>query len=108
MVENLVEKELERLDIVADIFKVLADETRLKVAYMLLKHGELCVCDTAELIGASTATTSHHLRLLQSKGLTKKRREGKHIMYSLDDHHVSGLIQLALEHSKELICDGED
>lgn len=91
-----------------EIFKALADETRLKVAYALYKEKELCVCDAANVIGASVATTSHHLRLLQTMGLAKKRKEGKQVLYSLDDDHVSGLIELAFEHSKELLDHGRE
>lgn len=91
-----------------DIFKALADETRLKVIYALYKEQELSVGDTANIIGASVATTSHHLRLLQTMKLAKKRKEGKQVLYSLDDDHVAGLIQLALDHSKELLTYGKE
>ena len=46
----------------AQVFKVLADPTRLKVAYALCDEDELCVCDVANIIGSTMATASHHLR----------------------------------------------
>lgn len=90
----------------SQIFKILADDTRLKIAYALTKEKELCVCDIANVIGASTATASHHLRTLKKQGLAQYRKEGKLAFYRLDDHHVKALIQMAFEHQKEGKADG--
>lgn len=84
------------------ILKSLADETRMKIAYILCQEEELCVCDVANIIGSTTATASHHLRLLRNMGLAKYRKEGKLVFYSLDDDHVKQLIIIAHEHSKEM------
>ncbi|MDQ0273399.1 ArsR/SmtB family transcription factor [Cytobacillus purgationiresistens] len=83
------------------LFKALSDATRIKIAYALTIEDELCVCDVANIIGSSTATASHHLRLLRSIGLAKFRKEGKLAFYSLDDDHVKQLIQVAYAHHKE-------
>ncbi|WP_026692584.1 ArsR/SmtB family transcription factor [Peribacillus kribbensis] len=87
---------------VTSIFKALADETRLKIAYALTLEDELCVCDVANIVGASTATASHHLRLLHNLGLAKYQKRGKLVYYSLDDDHVIQLVQLAFTHSMEV------
>ncbi|MBM7655424.1 ArsR/SmtB family transcription factor [Neobacillus cucumis] len=87
---------------VSQIFKVLSDDTRIKIAYALTIEDELCVCDVANIVGSTTATASHHLRLLRNLGLAKYRKEGKLVYYSLDDDHVRQLIQIALEHHKEV------
>lgn len=84
----------------AMLFKALADETRVKIALALTRE-ELCVCDVAHLTGTSVATASHHLRLLRNMGLTKHRKEGKLVFYSLDDHHVGTILEQALVHFKE-------
>lgn len=86
---------------VAQIFKALADETRLKIAYALTIEEELCVCDVSEVIGSSTATASHHLRFLRELSLAKSRRKGKLVYYSLADHHVNELVKIAYEHAIE-------
>ncbi|MDQ0162931.1 ArsR/SmtB family transcription factor [Bacillus alveayuensis] len=91
---------------VAKIFKALADETRVKIAYALVVEEELCVCDIANIVGSSIATASHHLRLLRNLGLAKYRKDGKLVYYSLDDDHVSQIIQLAYMHHKELTSRG--
>jgi DNA-binding transcriptional ArsR family regulator len=83
------------------ILKSLADETRMKIAYILCQEKELCVCDVANIIGSTMATASHHLRFLKNKGLAKYRKEGKLVFYSLDDEHVKQLVIIAHEHGKE-------
>ena len=87
---------------VSKVFRALSDPTRLKISYALYKGEELCVCDVAEIVGATNATASHHLRLLRDLGLAKYRKEGKLVYYSLDDDHVKQLIEIAYEHQKEV------
>ncbi|WP_277601285.1 ArsR/SmtB family transcription factor [Brevibacillus marinus] len=87
----------------AQVFKVLADHTRLKVAYALCKEEELCVCDVAHIIGSTIATASHHLRLLRNMGFAKYRKEGKLVFYSLKDDHLKQLVALAIEHQREVV-----
>lgn len=87
---------------VAQIFKALADDTRVRIASALTIEEELCVCDVANVVGCTTATASHHLRLLRNLGLAKYRKQGKLVYYSLDDEHVKQLIEIALAHQKEV------
>ena len=85
---------------ISEIFKVLSDETRTKIVYLLADR-ELCVCDMADILGMSLPAVSHHLRLLRAMRLVKYRREGKQAFYSLDDEHIVGLIEVAKTHYKE-------
>lgn len=84
------------------IFKVLADETRMKIAFALCMEDELCVCDVAHIIGSTLATASHHLRMLRQLGLAKFRKEGKLVFYSLEDDHIRDILLLSSTHSEEL------
>lgn len=84
-----------------EIFKALADETRLKIAYALTITEEMCVCDLAAVIGASNATASHHLRYLRDKSLAKSEKKGKMVYYTLADDHIHDLVKIAYEHSIE-------
>ncbi|WP_226577983.1 ArsR/SmtB family transcription factor [Halobacillus litoralis] len=102
--EELVERmqpKMEQIEGVELIFKALSDATRMKIAYALTLEKELCVCDVANIIGSTTATASHHLRLLRNMKLAKYRKEGKLVFYSLADDHVHQLVSIALLHSKE-------
>ncbi|WP_237458249.1 ArsR/SmtB family transcription factor [Pontibacillus yanchengensis] len=96
-----VQPEIEKVEGVELIFKALSDATRMKIAYALSIEKELCVCDVANIIGSTTATASHHLRLLRNMKLAKYRKEGKLVFYSLADDHVHQLVSIALVHSKE-------
>lgn len=93
----------ERLPEVAglsELFRVLADETRTKILYLLAAE-ELCVHDLAQILDLTLPTVSHHLRLMRLMRLVKSRRDGKHVYYSLSDDHVLQLIQTAQEHYQE-------
>jgi ArsR family transcriptional regulator, lead/cadmium/zinc/bismuth-responsive transcriptional repressor len=87
------------LDVVglSELYKVLADETRVKILYLLSKQ-ELCVCDLAFLLDTTLPAVSHHLRLLKALRLVASRRDGKMVFYRLDDDHVLSLIEQAREH----------
>ncbi|WP_170007204.1 ArsR/SmtB family transcription factor [Bacillus fonticola] len=87
---------------IAQWFKILGDETRLKIAYSLAEAKELCVCDVAYATGCSIATASHHLRTLKKAGLAKYRKEGKRAFYSLDDAHVTIILELSKTHAQHV------
>ncbi|WP_070119366.1 ArsR/SmtB family transcription factor [Bacillus marinisedimentorum] len=101
---NRIQGDLRNANItgVARLFKALADENRAKIAYALCRNDELCVCDVANIIGATVATASHHLRTLHKQGIVKYRKEGKLAFYSLDDEHIRQLMLIALEHKEEV------
>lgn len=69
-------------DLVA-LFKLLADETRLRVLFLLRQREELNVRTLCKLLGQSQPAVSHHLALLRAAGLIKMRRDGKHNFYRL-------------------------
>lgn len=96
-----IKQQIEEVNGVELLFKALADSTRLKIAYALTLEKELCVCDVANIIGSSTATASHHLRLLRNMGLAKFRKQGKLAFYSLADEHVHQLVSIAMIHTNE-------
>src|SRR5690625_1537894 len=96
-----IKPKMSDIDDVELIFKALADKTRLKITYALTLAKELCVHDVANIIGSTTATASHHLRLLKHMKLAKDRKEGKLVFYSLDDDHVRQLVYIAMIHAKE-------
>ena len=82
---------------ISDFFKVLGDETRMKIIYAL-SHEELCVTDLAAALEMTQSAVSQQLKLLRMANQVKSRREGKSIFYSLDDQHVLDILQEALTH----------
>src|SRR4029453_6834792 len=85
---------------VSDVFKLLGDPTRVRLVDALTQ-GERCVCDLATLVGLSESAVSHQLRLLRAARLVRVRRAGRLAFYSLDDHHVAGLVHDTRKHVEE-------
>jgi len=81
----------------AETFKALSDPTRVRILSALL-HGELCVYELADTVGASQSAVSHQLRTLREMRLVRFRREGRHVFYALDDDHIYGLFREGLDH----------
>ncbi len=84
----------------AQLFKVLGDHTRIRILNALYQS-ELCVCDLTSILGMNQSAVSHQLRVLRDAKIVKSVKMGKKVLYSLDDSHVSGLIQLGSEHVVE-------
>lgn len=68
---------------VAQLFKVLADEARLKMLWLLFNNEELCVCDIMETLGITQSKASRHLATLRHAGLVTDRKVGAWSYYSL-------------------------
>ncbi|MBM3163407.1 MAG: helix-turn-helix transcriptional regulator [Chlorobi bacterium] len=88
-------------DELAQLFKVLGDNTRIRILDALYRS-ELCVCDITALLGMNQSAVSHQLRVLRDARIVKSRKQGKNVLYSLDDEHVSGLVRMGSEHVREL------
>lgn len=88
------------LDRMAQTFKLLGDPTRLKIV-MALRDVELCVCDIAAYLCLSESAVSHQLRRLKDLALVKNRREGQILYYTLNDDHVSALLDMSRQHIHE-------
>jgi len=76
-----------------DVFKLLADKSRLKIVLALAQDGELHVSALCELLGQSQPAVSHHLTLMRMVGLVGYRRDGKHNFYHLASGHVRDLFE---------------
>jgi len=71
-----------------EVFKALADETRLRIL-SLLSHGEMCVRDLDAVLNAGQSKVSRHLDYLKKTALVTGRRAGTRIFYRLDLEHDS-------------------
>lgn len=86
------------VDMLADVFTLLGEPSRLRLLTGLLISEELCVSDLAIISGLSESATSHALRLLRAHHVVRARRVGRHVHYSLRDGHVRMLLSTALDH----------
>ncbi len=101
---NKVKKIMPEDDVIydlAELFKVFADSTRMKIIYALMEN-DLCVCDIAAIVGTTQSAISHQLRILKQSKLVKYRKDGKVVYYSLDDDHIAQIVKKGREHIEEL------
>ena len=77
---------------ISKLFKVISDPTRLSVLFLLQKKE----CSVGNI------AISHQLKTLKDARLVKSRREGKSMLYSLDDLHVFSILEQVLTHVNEL------
>lgn len=80
----------------ASVFKVLANDTRLRLLHALVRADELCVTDLAASIGMKPQAVSNQLQRLSDLGIVATRREGISIHYRLVDVCVRSLLDQGL------------
>jgi len=81
-----------------ELFKGLADPTRLRIVVLLLER-ELCVCDLMAVLRLPQSTVSRHMAQLKNAGLVLDRRDGKWVHYRLEKNpSVSELRKLLKRH----------
>lgn len=105
-VSDNLQKELtniEKFQLIADVFKQLGDTTRIRL-FWLLCHCEECVINISAMMEMSSPAISHHLRLLRSSGLIVSRREGKEVYYHAADTEQSQLLHKIIEQVIEVTC----
>lgn len=71
------------MDKLLNYFKLLSDETRLRIM-VLLFHNEFCVCQITGITGISQPNVSKHLARLRDMGIVKDERKEQYIFYSLN------------------------
>lgn len=85
---------------VTKLFKAVADQTRLKIIY-LLKDSELSVTKIVEALKMTQSAISHQLRILRDVNLVVNSKKGKEVYYKLADDHVYTIINQAVDHVME-------
>ena len=90
----------EELYDLAELFKVFGDSTRIRILFQLFDK-ELSVGELADLLTMNQSAVSHQLKVLKQAKLVKNRRDGKSIIYSLDDEHVRTIIAMGIDHIEE-------
>lgn len=97
---------LETISEISILFKILGDPTRVKIVWAL-EQQELCVCDIAATLNMTKSAISHQLALLRKHHIVKPRRDGKQVFYSLDDEHITLMIEMANTHVSHSHCSNE-
>jgi len=84
----------------ANLYKMFADNTRLKILWALSQE-RMCVCDLAALLGKTKSAVSHQLKSLRLANLVRFDKQGKNVYYSLVDCHVRDMLKDGFAHSAE-------
>lgn len=79
-----------------DLFKILANDTRLRLLQELARVEEICVCDLANSVDMSPQAISNQLQRLLDRGIVATRRSGNMIYYRVIDTCIVDLLQKAL------------
>ncbi len=75
-----------------DLFKVLANDTRLRLLHAVARASELCVSDLAATVGMRPQAVSNQLQRLVDRGILGARRNGHNVYYRIIDPCVPTLL----------------
>ena len=101
IVKKNIYKELDIFKM-TEIYKSLADTTRMKIVSALYVH-EMCVCDICVLLNMTKSAISHQLRYLKDTNIVICKKIGKEVFYSLKDEHIKSIYELTMYHIKERV-----
>ncbi len=88
----------EHVTVMADLFNMLSDPTRLRLLMQLRAHDEACVTDLASWTNINESAVSHALRLLRANGIVESERRGRWIFYTLADEHARVVLDATTTH----------
>ena len=89
----------EQVELAVDMFRMLADGTRVRILWALIGR-ELSVNELAAEVGKLPAAVSQHLAKLRMTRLVRTRREGTQIFYRLENEHIARLVTDALHNAE--------
>jgi ArsR family transcriptional regulator, lead/cadmium/zinc/bismuth-responsive transcriptional repressor len=97
-----------RLDSLSSLMSAAGNETRIRILYLLWRHGEIRVNDLAEVLGVSTPAVSQQLKKLRRHRLVNSRRDAQAVFYSLqtDVSFVRRLIDLFERYGRNGVAGG--
>ena len=98
------------IDELEEVFKALADKTRLRIL-ALLGNNEVCVCHIHDTLKVPQPTASRHLAYLRKSGLVETRRDGVWMHYQLSralSPAVQRIIEVAIDALQQLPTTAQD
>lgn len=85
----------EQVDLAVEVFRMLADPTRVRLLW-LLSEGELAVGELADRLARNASSVSQHLAKLRMARLVRTRRDGTTVFYRVENDHIARLVRDAL------------
>lgn len=92
---------------VSDLFKMLGDETRLRI-FWILCHSEECVVNLAAIMNMSSPAVAHHLKKLKEERLITSRKDGREVHYKAAVTGEAKALHEMIEYIMELTCPKND
>jgi DNA-binding transcriptional ArsR family regulator len=86
------------------LFKVLANDTRVRMLHHIVRSGEATVTDIAKTLGMKPQAVSNQLMRLSDTRIVSSRRGGNNVYYRVMNGCVSPLLDLALCLMEEDCC----
>jgi ArsR family transcriptional regulator, zinc-responsive transcriptional repressor len=89
----------EQVDLAVEVFRMLADPTRVRILWVLLDQ-ERSVNEISEILGKPQSAVSQHLAKLRLARLVLPRRQGVQVFYQVANDHVRQLVADAVHHAE--------
>ena len=89
----------EQVDLAVEVFRMLADPTRVRILWVLLDQ-ERSVNEISEVLGKPQSAVSQHLAKLRLARLVLPRRQGVQVFYQVANDHVRQLVADAVHHAE--------
>lgn|SRR5690625_5240143 len=83
---------IEQASDLENVFKVLANDTRLRILHALVRSDEMCVTDIADEVEMKTQAVSNQLQRLLDQNIIASRREGNNVYYKVVDPCIVRLL----------------
>lgn len=87
---------------ISQFFKLLGNPKRLQLLYLLIQKS-MTVTEISKQMNWEQSGVSHQLQLLRQYNLVQQRRNGKEMIYHLDDPQVMTLIADVISHAEQIV-----
>lgn len=91
-----IKQKKEKLKQASDFLRVISEENRLNIL-RILKKEEQCVCSIWQYLDLPQNLVSHHLKVLKDFGLLDSRKDGKQVIYSLNEKNLKSYKSLSIK-----------
>lgn len=96
------------VDLAAEVLKILAEPTRVRIILALRRTPELSVNSLAQVVGKSGPGVSQHLAKLRMARMVTTRQDGTRVLYRLADKHPALLVEQAIKQAEHSVSHGQD
>lgn len=94
------------VDLAAEVLRILADPTRLRIVLALRRSDELAVGELAAIVGKNPSAVSQHLARLRLSRMVLTRQDGTRVLYRLSDEHVVAVAVEAVKQAEHSVAQG--